>query len=49
MGWVALWVTMAVVVGIIANSKGYDALPWALYGFLAWPIALTHILVKPSK
>jgi hypothetical protein len=45
---IIFWVTMGVVVAIIANSKGYDPGAWFLYGLLIWPIALVHILTKPT-
>jgi len=48
MGWIALWLVMAVVVAIVAGSKGRNPFAWGLYGFLVWPIALVHILVTPS-
>lgn len=44
--WLFLWLMMATIVAIIANSKGRSAIGWWFYGFLIWPIALTHILVK---
>ncbi len=44
------WIVMAVVVAIVANSKGRSPVAWFFYGFLIWPIALVHILVsKPTK
>jgi len=48
MGIVVFWFVMAGVVAIIANSKGYDSGSWFLYGLLIWPIALVHILTKPT-
>ncbi len=48
MGWIILWLIMAVVVAIIAASKGKNAFAWGLYGFLIWPIALVHILVTSA-
>lgn len=48
MSLVFFWLLMGVVVGIIANSKGRDALAWGLYGVAIWPIALVHILTKPA-
>lgn len=44
-----LWLVMAGVVAIVANSKGRDAFPWFLYGFLIWPIALTHAIVLTGR
>lgn len=34
---------------MIANSKGFDALGWFFYGALLFPIALAHVIVKPSR
>ena len=42
------WVVMAVVVAVIANSKGKDGFGWLIYGFIIWPIALVHILVSSA-
>lgn len=39
------WIVMAVVVAMIANSKGRNPGGWFVYGFLLWPVALVHILV----
>ena len=36
---------MAVIVGIIASSKGRSGFGWAVYGFFLGFIALVHILV----
>lgn len=35
-----------IIIAIIAASKGRSAGLWLLYGFLVWPVALIHILVK---
>ena len=46
---IAAWsinIVMAINIGIIADSKNRDSIPWFLYGLFLWPIALTHILVK---
>lgn len=43
-----IWLMMAGVVAIIANSKGFDASGWFFYGVLIWPIALAHVIVKPA-
>jgi hypothetical protein len=43
---IVFWIVMGIVVAIIANSRGYDAGAWFLYGLLIWPIALVHILTK---
>lgn len=40
------WLVMAGVVAIIAGSKGFNAFGWFCYGFVIWPIALVHALVK---
>lgn len=39
------WFIGAIVVAIIANSKGRLPGPWFLYGFFLLPIAFVHILV----
>lgn len=44
-GLLFFWLIMAVVVAVIANSKGRGAGEWFLYGALLWPVALVHILV----
>ena len=44
-----LWIVMAVVCGIVANSKGYSFMAYFLGGLLLWPIALTIAIVKPRK
>lgn len=41
-----LWVIMAVVVAMIAGSKGRSGFGWFIYGFLIWPVALVHILLS---
>jgi hypothetical protein len=44
---IVLWVVGAVMVGLIASGqRRANVLGWALYGFLLFPIALVHILVK---
>jgi hypothetical protein len=48
MGLLTFWLVMAGVVAVVANSKGYDSMPWFFYGLLIWPIALVHILTKPA-
>jgi hypothetical protein len=40
-----LWMLMAVVVAMVAKSKGRSAIAWFFYGFLIWPIALVHALL----
>ena len=48
--FVTFWIMMAVVVAIVAGSKGRNMLGWGFYGFLIWPVALVHILcVKPER
>ena len=47
MGLVFFWVVMAVIVALIANSKGLSGFWWFLYGLLIWPIAIVHVLVSP--
>jgi len=46
--FLALWITMGIVVAIIAGSKGKSGLGWFLYGVALWPVALVHILLTPS-
>lgn len=48
MSLLLLWLIMGGVVAIIANSKGFDTFGWLIYGALIWPIALAHVIVKPS-
>jgi hypothetical protein len=48
MGLIIFWLVMAGVVAVIASSKGYASMPWFFYGLLIWPIALVHILTKPT-
>lgn len=46
---IALWLIGGIVTGVIAQSKGLSFLPWALYGFAIWPVAIVHVLVaKPT-
>lgn len=45
MSWFIFWIVMAIVVAMIANSKGRNAGGWFVYGFLLWPVALVHVLV----
>lgn len=45
---ILFWLLMAVVVAIVASSKGRSGFLWFLYGFAIWPIALVHILVSPA-
>ena len=40
-----IWVVMAIIVGMVAGSKGKSGGLWFLYGLLIWPIALTHALL----
>lgn len=49
MFFLVLWVIMAIIVAIIANSKGRSPFMWGLYGFAIWPIALVHILVSKDE
>ncbi|MFH1914641.1 MAG: zinc ribbon domain-containing protein [Pseudomonadota bacterium] len=49
MGYAIFFLIMAIVVAMIANSKGRYAFGWFLYGLLLWPIALVHaLLLKPQ-
>jgi hypothetical protein len=43
--WV-FWVVMAIVVGMIADSKGRSGCGYALFGLLLWPVALVMILLE---
>lgn len=43
---ILLWLVLAVVVAVVAGSKGRNPVLWGLYGFLIWPVALVHILVS---
>ena len=48
MGYVIFFVIMAVIVAMVANSKGRSGMAWFFYGLLIWPIALVHaLLLKP--
>lgn len=40
-----IWLILAVIVALIAIDKGRDGVRWFLYGMLAWPLALPHILL----
>lgn len=40
-----LWIVMAVVVAMVAKSKGKGAIGWFFYGLLVWPIGLVHALL----
>ena len=46
---ILLGVIMAVIVAIIANSRGRNAGGWFVYGLLIWPIALVHVLVAERE
>ena len=39
-------IVMGLIVALIANSRGRNVVYWFLYGFLIWPVALTHVLVS---
>lgn len=43
------WVIMAVIVGMIASSKGRNPVAWGFYGLLIWPIALVHIVLSKAE
>lgn len=43
-----VWIVMAIIVAMIADSKGRSSGWWFFYGLLLWPIALVHILLKES-
>lgn len=42
-------ILLGVVVGMIASKKGYDFLPWFLYGTCLFVVALPHILINSEK
>ena len=42
---VVILLTFAVIVTIIADSKGYSPFGWFFYGFFLGPIALAHAIV----
>lgn len=48
MVFVVIWIVCAAIVGMIASNKGFPWLGWAIYGFLIFPVALVHVLIKPS-
>lgn len=37
---------MGLVIAMIAQHKGAGAGLWLLYGFLLWPVALVHVLLR---
>ena len=45
MEFLVVWIVLAVVVAMVANSKGRGPVLWFFYGLLVWPIALTHALL----
>ena len=45
--WIGLWLFMALIIAIVANTKGRSASRWAIYGLLLPPIAMMHILRSP--
>lgn len=40
---------MGLVTALVASSKGKHAGLWFIYGFLIWPVALTHAIVSPPN
>ena len=42
-------IVAAVIVAIIASTKGRSGFLWFLYGFFLWPVAFIHILVVGKK
>lgn len=40
---------LGIIPGMIAAKKGYDFVPWALYGFLLFIVALPHSLLLSEK
>jgi hypothetical protein len=37
------WFVMALVVAVIASTKGRSGFGWFFYGLLIWPVALAHV------
>lgn len=37
------WIVMALVVAVIASTKGRSGFGWFFYGLLIWPVALAHV------
>jgi len=46
MALVVFWLIMAIIVAMVAKSRGRDAIGWFFYGLLIWPIALVHALLS---
>lgn len=42
--YIVIWIVIAVVVGLIAHSRGRSFIGWAIYGLLIWPVAIVHLL-----
>jgi len=39
----------ALIVAMVAGSKGRSGIAWFLYGLVLWPVALVHaLLIKPN-
>ncbi len=50
MWWVLLFVLIgAVIVAMIADYKGRNAMGWFLFGLVLWPIALVAILLEDNR
>lgn len=58
MGWIyeaeieflVVFAILATIVAAIAHRKGRPPVPWFVYGFLMWPIALIHALAsRPDR
>ena len=50
--WIDTLITLTVLgamVAVAAHVKGYDWFPWFVYGFLVWPVALVHVLLRPHE
>lgn len=43
MGVVVFWIVMALVVAVIAGTKGRNGFGWFFYGLAIWPVALAHV------
>ena len=46
---ILLWIVMAVVCGVVGNSKGRSFFAYFAGGILCWPIALTVAICAKNK
>ena len=42
-------IVMAAACGALAMTKNRSFVKWAAYGFVAWPIALLHVMRIPRR